>query len=158
MKVLVLGSGGREHALAWKLRREAGVREVLCAPGNPGTAACARNVALDILSPDAVTAFVKAEAVDFVVIGPEQPLAAGVSDALREAGAPVFGPSQAAARLETSKAYSKAFMERHGVPTARARICTTAEEAEAAVAAFGAPVVIKADGLAAGKGVTVAAT
>ena len=93
-----------------------------------------------------------------MVIGPEQPLAAGVSDALRDAGVAVFGPSQAAARLETSKAFSKAFMERHGVPTARARICTTAEDAEAAVAAFGAPVVIKADGLAAGKGVTVATT
>ena len=158
MKVLVLGSGGREHALAWKLRQESGVREVVCAPGNPGTAACARNVALDILSPAAVTDFVQAESVDFVVIGPEQPLAAGVSDALREAGVAVFGPSQAAARLETSKAFSKAFMERHGVPTARARNCTTAEDADAAFAAFGAPVVIKADGLAAGKGVTVATT
>ena len=93
-----------------------------------------------------------------MVVGPEQPLAAGVSDALRAAGVAVFGPSQAAARLETSKAFSKAFMERHGVPTARARICTTRREAEAAVAAFGAPVVVKADGLAAGKGVTVAAT
>ena len=130
MKVLVLGSGGREHALAWKLRQETGVREVLCAPGNPGTAACARNVALDILAPAAVTAFVQAEAVDFVVIGPEQPLAAGVSDALRDAAVAVFGPSQAAARLETSKAYSKAFMERHGVPTARARICTTFQGVE----------------------------
>jgi phosphoribosylamine--glycine ligase len=131
---------------------------VLCAPGNPGTAACARNVALDILSPQAVLALVRAEGIDFVVIGPEQPLAAGVSDALGDAGVAVFGPSQAAARLETSKAFSKAFMERHGIPTARARICTTAEEADAAVAAFGAPVVIKADGLAAGKGVTVATT
>jgi phosphoribosylamine--glycine ligase len=158
MKVLVLGGGGREHALAWKLGQEAGVGEVLCAPGNPGTATCATNVALDILSPAAVTAFVQAEAVDFVVIGPEQPLAAGVSDMLRDSGVPVFGPSQAAARLETSKAFSKAFMERHGVPTARARICATAEEADDAVAAFGAPVVIKADGLAAGKGVTVATT
>jgi phosphoribosylamine--glycine ligase len=158
MKVLVLGSGGREHALAWKLSREAAVREVLVAPGNPGTAALARNVALDILSPQAVTAFVQAEAVDLVVVGPEQPLAAGVSDALRAVGAVVFGPSQAAARLETSKAFSKAFMERHGVPTARARICATPEDAEAAVAAFGAPVVVKADGLAAGKGVTVAAS
>jgi len=156
MKVLVLGSGGREHALAWKLSREAGVREVLVAPGNPGTGAVARNVALDILSPQAVTAFVQSEAVDLTVIGPEQPLAAGVSDALQAMGAAVFGPSQAAARLETSKAFSKAFMERHGVPTARARICGTAEEAEAAVTAFGAPVVVKADGLAAGKGVTVA--
>lgn len=156
MKVLVLGSGGREHALAWKLSREAAVREVLVAPGNPGTVAMARNVALDILSPEAVTGLVQAEAVDLVVVGPEQPLAAGVSDALRAVGAAVFGPSQAAARLETSKAFSKAFMERHGVPTARARICTTPEEAEAAVDAFGAPVVVKADGLAAGKGVTVA--
>jgi phosphoribosylamine--glycine ligase len=158
MKVLVLGGGGREHALAWKLRQEPDVREVLCAPGNPGTAACARNVAVDILSPDAVTAFVLAEGIDLVVVGPEQPLAAGVSDALRAAAVPVFGPSQAAAQLETSKAFSKAFMERHGVPTARARICTTAADAEAAVAAFGAPVVVKADGLAAGKGVTVATT
>jgi phosphoribosylamine--glycine ligase len=158
MKVLVLGGGGREHALVWKLRQESGVSDVLCAPGNPGTAACATNVALDILSPEAVTAFVQAEAVDLTIVGPEQPLAAGVSDALRAAGLAVFGPSQAAARLETSKAFSKAFMERHGVPTARARICSTPEEAEAAVAAFGAPVVVKADGLAAGKGVTVAAT
>ncbi len=158
MKVLLLGSGGREHALAWKLHRETAVHELLCAPGNPGTASCARNIALDILSPAAVTDCARQEGVDLVVVGPEQPLAAGVSDALRAAGIPVFGPSQAAARLETSKAFSKAFMERHGVPTARARICTSAEEAEEAVAAFGAPVVVKADGLAAGKGVTVAAT
>jgi len=158
MKVLVLGSGGREHALAWKLHRETGVRDLLCAPGNPGTATCARNIALDILSPAAVTECARQERVDLVVVGPEQPLAAGVSDALRAADIAVFGPSQAAARLETSKAFSKAFMERHGVPTARARICTTVEEAEAAVAEFGAPVVVKADGLAAGKGVTVAAT
>ena len=158
MKVLVLGSGGREHALAWKLSREAGVREVICAPGNPGTARCARNVPLDILSPAAVTAFVQAEGIDLTVIGPEQPLEAGVSDALRAMGAAVFGPSQAAARLETSKAFSKAFMERHGVPTARARICHSAGDADAAVDAFGAPVVVKADGLAAGKGVTVATT
>jgi phosphoribosylamine--glycine ligase len=115
-------------------------------------------VSLDILSPDAVTAFVRTEGVDLTVIGPEQPLAAGVSDALRASGATVFGPSQAAARLETSKAFSKAFMERHGVPTATARICRTPAEADAAVHAFGAPVVIKADGLAAGKGVTVATT
>ena len=158
MKVLILGGGGREHALAWKLGQEPDVTEVICAPGNPGTAASARNVALDILSPEAVVAFVEAEGVDLTVVGPEQPLAAGVSDALRVAGASVFGPSQAAARLETSKAFSKAFMDRHGVPTARARICSTPEDAEAAVAAFGAPVVVKADGLAAGKGVTVAAT
>jgi phosphoribosylamine--glycine ligase len=158
MKVLVLGGGGREHALVWKLQQDSGVREVLCAPGNPGTATSARNVPLDILSPAAVTAFVQAEGVDLTVVGPEQPLAAGVSDALRAAGFAVFGPSQAAARLETSKAYSKAFMERHGVPTARARICDTADQADAAVAAFGAPVVVKADGLAAGKGVTVATT
>ncbi len=158
MKVLVLGGGGREHALVWKLAREAGVTSVICAPGNPGTSACATNVALDILSPEAVTAFVKEDGVDLTVVGPEQPLAAGVSDALRAAGLAVFGPSQAAARLETSKAFSKAFMERHGVPTAKARICATAEDADAAIAAFGAPVVVKADGLAAGKGVTVAAT
>ncbi len=158
MKVLVLGGGGREHALVRQLAREAGVTSVTCAPGNPGTAACATNVALDILSPEAVTAFVKDEGIDLTVVGPEQPLAAGVSDALRAAGLAVFGPSQAAARLETSKAFSKAFMERHGVPTARARICSTPEDADTAIDAFGAPVVVKADGLAAGKGVTVAAT
>ncbi len=157
MKVLVLGGGGREHALAWKLSRDADV-QLVCAPGNPGTAHCARNVALDILSPEAVTAFVQAEGIDLTVVGPEQPLEAGVSDALRARGAAVFGPSQAAARLETSKAFSKAFMERHGIPTARARICRTPDEADEAVEAFGAPVVVKADGLAAGKGVTVATT
>ncbi len=157
MKVLVLGGGGREHALAWKLSRDAGV-QLVCAPGNPGTARCARNVALDILSPEAVTAFVQAEGIDLTVVGPEQPLEAGVSDALRALGAAVFGPSRAAARLETSKAFSKAFMERHGIPTAGARICRTPEEADEAVEAFGAPVVVKADGLAAGKGVTVATT
>ena len=158
MKVLVLGGGGREHALAWKIRQDPGVSAVLCAPGNPGTATCATNVELDILSPDAVLALVRDQEVDLTVVGPELPLAAGVADALRAAGRLVFGPSKAAAALETSKAFSKAFMERHGIPTARARICTTPAQAVEAVRSFGAPVVVKADGLAAGKGVTVAAT
>lgn len=158
MKVLVLGAGGREHALAWKLSRERSVSDVLCAPGNPGTAACGINVAVDMLAPAAVVALAQASGVDLTIIGPEQPLAAGVADALRQAGAAVFGPSQAAARLETSKAFAKAFMERHGVPTAKARICHTPEQAEAAIGSFGVPVVVKADGLAAGKGVTVATT
>ncbi|HTV00411.1 MAG TPA: phosphoribosylamine--glycine ligase [Luteitalea sp.] len=158
MKVLVLGSGGREHALAWTLAREAGVSSVLCAPGNPGTARVGRNIAIDILSPADVIALVEAEHVDLTVVGPELPLAAGVSDALRACGLAVFGPSRAAAQLETSKAFSKAFMERRAIPTARAHICHTAEQADAAIEEFGAPVVVKADGLAAGKGVTVATT
>jgi len=158
MKVLVLGGGGREHALAWKLSREPSVSDVYCAPGNPGSAACAINLPVDLRAPEAVVALVQARGIDLTVIGPEQPLEAGVADALRDAGLAVFGPSRAAARLETSKAFAKAFMERHGVPTGRARVCTSPVEAEAAIEEFGAPVVIKADGLAAGKGVTVAAT
>ncbi len=156
MKVLVVGSGAREHALTWKLGRESAVREVICAPGNAGTGPAARS--LDAADPAALLAYAEAEAVDLTVVGPELPLARGVRDLFEARGRRLFGPSRFAARLESSKAFAKDFMARHGVPTARFRVCRRADEALAAVdgAEFGFPVVVKADGLAAGKGVTVA--
>lgn len=158
MQILILGSGGREHALAWKLSREDGVTAVHCAPGNPGMAACGRLAALDPLDTAQVVDYVRSEGIDLTVIGPEQPLERGVVDALTAAGHLVVGPTRAAARLETSKAFAKEFMARHGVPTARARVCADPESAYAAVGEFGGVAVVKADGLAAGKGVTVAAS
>ncbi|SUZ91144.1 uncharacterized protein METZ01_LOCUS43998 [marine metagenome] len=158
MKVLVVGSGAREHALAWKLGRERGVTEVVCAPGNAGTRqqACARS--LDVSDPAAVLALAEAETADLTVVGPELPLALGVQDLFTARGLLLFGPTQMAAQLESSKSFSKNFMVRHGVPTPRFRVCDTPEAAIEAVSCgeFGFPVVIKADGLAAGKGVTVA--
>ena len=158
MKILVVGSGAREHALAWKLSREPGVREVVCAPGNAGTRQVARRHPLDVSDPAAVLALAEAEAVDLTVIGPELPLALGVQDLFAARDRLLFGPSRVAAQLESSKAFAKDFMARHEVPTARFRVCERPDEALAAVAGpeFGFPVVIKADGLAAGKGVTVA--
>ena len=151
MKILVVGSGAREHALAWKLGREAGVREVVCAPGNAGTSAVARPLDLDMSDPAAVLALAEAEDIDLTVVGPELPLALGVQDQFAAAGRVLFGPSQAAARLESSKAFAKEFMQRHEVPTARFAVHDTAEGALASVAGeqFGFPVVVKADGLAA---------
>jgi phosphoribosylamine--glycine ligase len=159
MKVLVLGSGAREHALAWRLARDPGV-DVVCAPGNAGIAREHRCVPVAPSDPGAVLALVEREGVELTVVGPEAPLAAGLADAFLAAGRPLFGPTRAAARLETSKAFAKEFMDRHGVPTARYRVCRTADEALAVLAsgALGVPVVVKADGLAAGKGVVVAAT
>jgi phosphoribosylamine--glycine ligase len=159
MKILVVGSGAREHALAWKLSREPGVSGVVCAPGNAGTRQVARQCALDVSDPAAVLALAEAEAVDLTVIGPELPLALGVQDLFAARGRLLFGPSRVAAQLESSKAFAKDFMARHQVPTARFRVCERVDEALAAVAGpeFGFPVVVKADGLAAGKGVTVAA-
>ena len=158
MKVLVVGSGAREHALAWKLGRERCVTEVVCAPGNAGTRqeACARS--LDVSDPAAVLALAETEAVDLTVVGPELPLALGVQDLFAARGLLLFGPTQMAAQLESSKSFSKNFMVRHGVPTACFRVCDTPEAAIEAVSGeeFGFPVVVKADGLAAGKGVTVA--
>ncbi len=154
MKVLVVGGGGREHALAWKLRAEPGVEEVVCAPGNPGIGG--RTVAVDAGDPAAVLALAVEEGVDFTVVGPELPLANGVADRFADAGRPLFGPVQAAARLESSKAFAKEFMARHRIPTAAFRICQTQADALSACEHFGFPVVVKADGLAAGKGVTVA--
>ncbi|HEX5069677.1 MAG TPA: phosphoribosylamine--glycine ligase [Vicinamibacterales bacterium] len=159
MKVLVLGSGGREHALVWRLSRDPNVAEILTAPGNPGTSAIGRNVNVDLMSPKDVLALAAREKVDLTVVGPEAPLESGVADLFRSHGRPIVGPSKRGAALECSKAHAKAFMSRHGIPTARFAVCDTAESALAAVsgARFGFPVVVKADGLAAGKGVTVAA-
>ena len=155
MKVLVIGTGGREHALALSLSRDPQVEEVHAAPGNPGIAACAALHEVDPLDGDAVATLAEKIGADLVVIGPEAPLVAGVADVVRERGISCFGPSQAAAELEGSKAFAKDVMAAAGVPTAAAYVCTTPEEAEAALDAFGPPYVVKDDGLAAGKGVVV---
>ena len=158
MRLLLIGGGAREHALAWKLTAERGVDEVICSPGNAGIARLGRCLPIDIGDPDAILQLATREAVDFTIVGPEMPLASGVADVFAGADRPLFGPVRAAARLESSKAFAKDFMARHGVPTARFRVCGTETDALAAVAGdeFGFPVVVKADGLAAGKGVTVA--
>ena len=158
MKVLIVGSGGREHVLTWKLGRESAVDKVVCAPGNAGTGRPPAGQPLDISDPAAVLACAEAEAVDLTVVGPELPLSRGVQDLFEARGRRLFGPGRFAAQLESSKAFAKAFMARHRVPTARFRVCERRDEALEAVSGpeFGFPVVIKADGLAAGKGVTVA--
>ncbi len=160
MKVLVIGSGGREHALAWKLAQSARVDEVLVAPGNAGTAheAKCRNVAVGATDIDGLLALVERERVAVTVVGPEAPLVAGVVDRFRAAGHRIFGPTAAAAQLEGSKAFAKDFLARHGIPTAHYAVHTDVEAALAYVRAKGAPIVVKADGLAAGKGVIVAMT
>ncbi len=158
MKVLVVGSGGREHALAWKLAQSSRVQRVYLAPGNGGTQAndAFRNIALQ--SQEELIAFARKERIEITVIGPEAPLAAGIVDAFRAAGLRIFGPTRAAARLEWSKDYAKSFMVRHSIPTAAYRTFSDAASAHAYVSERGAPIVIKADGLAAGKGVVVAHT
>lgn len=158
MKVLIVGGGGREHAIAWKLHADDPTIELVAAPGNPGIAAVARCVATRADDVEAQLTLARAEGVDLVVIGPEAPLAAGLTDRLSGAGIPVFGPTAAAARIETSKAFAKSVMQRAGIPTAHASVHTTATTALAALAAAGLPVVVKASGLAAGKGVIVAHT
>jgi phosphoribosylamine--glycine ligase len=160
MKILVIGSGAREHALAWKLAAEPGVTGVVCAPGNAGIAGVARVVPADPGDPQALLAVARAEAVDLTVVGPELPLSLGVVDRFRAAGLAIVGPTRAAAALESSKAFAKAFMARHGVPTAAFALCRSASQAldEIASGRFGLPVVVKADGLAAGKGVIIATT
>ncbi|RJL31994.1 phosphoribosylamine--glycine ligase [Bailinhaonella thermotolerans] len=155
MRVLVIGSGGREHALCRALAADPQVSEVHCAPGNPGIGAVARLHAVDAMDPAAVTALARSVEAGLVVVGPEAPLVAGVADAVREAGIPCFGPSAAAARIEGSKAFAKDVMTAAGVPTARAFTCETREEAAAALDEFGPPYVVKDDALAAGKGVVV---
>lgn len=155
MKILVLGSGAREHAIILALRSEQAAHDILAAPGNAGIGRDATLVSLDPNDPVAVTTFAMENAVDLVVIGPEAPLVAGVADALRERGIPVFGPGAAAAQLEGSKAFAKRVMDAAGVPTGRAVRAATPDEVEAALDDLGSPHVVKADGLAAGKGVIV---
>lgn len=155
MTVLVVGSGGREHALARAIAADPSVADVHVAPGNPGTASFATNHPVDAVDPVAVTELAQQVKADLVVIGPEAPLVAGVADALREAGIPCFGPSAKAAELEGSKAFAKQVMADAGVPTARAFVCTNEAELNHAFDEFGAPYVVKHDGLAAGKGVVV---
>ena len=155
MKILVLGGGGREHALVWALRRSARVTEVVCAPGNAGIAALAQCVAVDVGDVDAVVALAEQEQPGLVVVGPEVPLAAGVVDALQATGVRVFGPRRQAAMLETSKSFAKQFMGRWGIATAAHRVCRTMRELDAALPDFGPHLVVKADGLAAGKGVVL---
>jgi len=158
MKILVIGSGGREHALAWKLAQSPQVTEVLVAPGNAGTAteAKCRNVDIKVTDLDGLLALARSEGVAVTVVGPEVPLVAGVVDEFREAGLRIFGPTAAAAQLEGSKAYAKDFLARHGIPTAYYAVHTDVDAALAYIREKGAPIVVKADGLAAGKGVIVA--
>jgi phosphoribosylamine---glycine ligase len=155
MKVLVIGNGGREHALVRALADDPEVAAVWCAPGNGGTGACATNVDVDASDPEAVAALAVSLGIDLVVVGPEAPLVAGVADAVRSAGIACFGPSAQAAQLEGSKAFAKEVMAAADVPTAMAHVCTTPAEAAAALDQFGPPYVVKDDGLAAGKGVVV---
>ena len=158
MKVLVIGSGGREHALAWKLAQSPKVTRVLVAPGNPGTAAEKLLQNAPITDIPVLVELAKREQVAFTVVGPEAPLAAGVVDAFRAAGLPIFGPTKAAAQLESSKDFAKQFLVRNNIPTAKYQTFSDAAAAHAYIDAEGAPIVIKADGLAAGKGVVVAMT
>ena len=158
MKVLIVGGGGREHAFAWKLTRDDPTLDVLVAPGNAGIADIARCVGVSAGDVEGLVALARAERPDLVIVGPEVPLAAGITDALHLDGIPVFGPTARAARIESSTSFAKDLMGRAGVPTARAERHTSATDAKRAARAFGAPVVIKASGLAAGKGVVIAHT
>src|SRR5262245_12379381 len=160
MRVLVIGGGAREHAIVARLQAEREAEAVICAPGNPGIARIAQTVDINVSDIDALLALAVREAIDFTVVGPELPLSLGIADRFAAENRLLFGPTAAAARLETSKAFAKAFMERHRVPTARFRTCDSVEDALGVVrrGTFGLPVVLKADGLAAGKGVVVADT
>ncbi|HWZ60787.1 MAG TPA: phosphoribosylamine--glycine ligase [Gemmatimonadaceae bacterium] len=158
MKILLIGGGGREHALAWRLRHDDPAVELVAAPGNPGIATLARCVSIPVTDLDALVGLAEAERPAFTIVGPEAPLAAGIVDRFRARGLPIFGPTQGAAEIETSKTFAKQVMADAGVPTARAESHTDAAAAKRAARAFGAPVVIKASGLAAGKGVVVCET
>lgn len=155
MKVLILGSGGREHALAWAVKRSERVTDVVCAPGNGGMAQIARCIPADMKDLNSMIAAVEAEQPDLTIVGPEVPLSLGIVNALRERGLRVFGPTREAAMLETSKGFAKRFLQRHNIPTANYAVCTSPAELEKAVEIFHAPIVVKADGLAAGKGVII---
>ncbi len=158
MRVLVLGAGAREHALALRLAEPAEATAIVVAPGNPGAAALGRTVPVDLADPDRMLELAARERIDLTIVGPELPLSVGVADRFARAGRLLLGPTLEAARLESSKAFAKAFMARHGIPTARFRTCDSPEDAQRIVRSgeFGFPVVLKADGLAAGKGVVIA--
>ena len=153
-RVLILGSGGREHAIAWSLDGEKR-HELYCAPGNPGTALLATNVALDLEDHQALARFARAEEIELTVVGPEGPLAAGLVDYFQSEGLSIFGPSQACARLEASKLFARDFMRRHQIPHPAYVACSDKQAVREAVSELGTPVVLKADGLAAGKGVII---
>ena len=156
MKAMIVGGGGREHALVWKLRRDDPNAEIIAAPGNPGIAAIARCVPLGIDKLKELASFAEEERVDLTLVGPEVPLEGGIVNLFQSRALPVFGPTREAARIETSKRFAKELMVRAGVPTARASYHNDAHEAKAALSDYAAPVVIKASGLAAGKGVIIA--
>jgi phosphoribosylamine--glycine ligase len=156
MKVLVLGSGGREHALVWKLRQSPRITQLYCAPGNGGIADEAECLPVDLKNLESIAALAARLKPDLTVVGPELPLTLGVVDEFTKRGWPVFGPTQAAAQLEASKSFAKEFLQRHHIPTAHFAICDSMEQVRAALSHFHAPVVVKADGLAAGKGVVIA--
>jgi phosphoribosylamine---glycine ligase len=156
MKVLVIGSGGREHALAWKLRQSPRVKQIFIVPGNAGTAQIGRNVELELSQLDQLLNFARRESIDFTVVGPDDVLAAGIVDLFESAGLRIFGPCREAAQLESSKSFAKRFMVRHGIPTARFGEFESSQDAKAALDLFGFPVAVKADGLALGKGVVIA--
>jgi phosphoribosylamine--glycine ligase len=158
MKILVIGGGGREHALAWKIAQSPLVTKIYCAPGNPGTAQLAENLPIAADQLDKLLAFAHENKIDLTVVGPEQPLSLGIVDLFESHGLKVFGPSQKAAFIEGSKAFSKDLMQKYGVPTAAYGVFSDQAEAEAFIARTGAPIVVKADGLAAGKGVIIAQT
>jgi phosphoribosylamine--glycine ligase len=158
MKILILGAGGREHALAWKLRQSPRVTEVYCAPGNGGISEMATCVPLKLAEQEALVAFAKEQAIDLTVVGPDDALAAGIVDRFEAEGLRIFGPSQAAARVESSKVFAKEFMQRHGIPTAASGHFTDSTLAQEFAARMSLPVVVKADGLALGKGVIIAET
>src|SRR5947209_16219993 len=156
MKVLVIGSGGREHALVWKLRQSPRVSKVYCAPGNGGISDEAECLPVDVKSIDSLVALATQIHPDLTVVGPELPLTLGVVDEFTRRGWPVFGPTKIAAQLESSKSFAKEFLQRHHIPTAHYAICDSVDEVRAALPHFHPPVVVKADGLAAGKGVVIA--
>jgi phosphoribosylamine--glycine ligase len=156
MKILIVGGGGREHALAWKLRRDDPTADIVAAPGNPGIAALARCVPVSADKIEQLAALAEEERVDLTLVGPEGPLEAGIANAFQTRALPIFGPTREAARIETSKRFAKELMLAAGIPTARATHHSDAKEAKIALSQFAAPVVIKASGLAAGKGVVIA--